>query len=147
MNDRPNPNSHPEDNYRPTAAEEAERRRLQEEAERRRLHREEQYVESAQQNAIARKFEQGIYFLVGALELLLLLRFILRLSGANPANTFANVIYNLSEPFIAPFSTLFISPTFNGNLNIFDVNLLVAMLSYLVLMFLVIWLVRIISSR
>ncbi|NEQ33967.1 MAG: hypothetical protein F6K04_23750, partial [Leptolyngbya sp. SIO4C5] len=99
---------------------------MQEEAERRRLHREEQYVESAQQNAIARKFEQGIYFLVGALELLLLLRFILRLSGANPANTFANVIYNLSEPFIAPFSTLFISPTFNGNLNIFDVNLLVA---------------------
>ncbi|MFE4105251.1 YggT family protein [Almyronema epifaneia] len=136
MNDRPNPNQ--DDNYQQFSAEETERQRLQ---------REEHYLESAHQNAIARKFEQGIYFLVGALELLLLLRFILRLSGANPDNTFANIIYNLSQPFVTPFSTLFISPTFNGNLNIFDVNLLVAMASYFVLMFLVIWLVRIVSSR
>ncbi|MEO1126854.1 MAG: YggT family protein, partial [Cyanobacteria bacterium J06639_16] len=94
-----------------------------------------------------RKFEQGIYFLVGALELLLGLRFILRLSAANTSNTFAGVIYGLSEPFVRPFSTLFISPTFNGSANIFDINLLIAMIAYLVLMFLVVWLVRIISTN
>lgn len=117
------------------------------EAERLRLRQAEHQTAQIQQNAIARKFEQGIYFLVGALELLLALRFILRLSTANAANTFAGVIYSLSDPFVRPFSTLFISPTFNGSANIFDVNLLIAMIAYLVLMFLVIWLVRIISTN
>lgn len=117
------------------------------EAERLRLREVERQVGQVQQNAIARKFEQGIYFLVGALELLLGLRFILRLSAANTSNTFAGVIYGLSEPFVRPFSTLFISPTFNGSANIFDINLLIAMIAYLVLMFLVVWLVRIISTN
>jgi len=117
------------------------------ESERMRLEREEHRVARAQRSAVARKFEQAVYYLVGALELLLALRFLLRLTGANPENTFAQVIYGLSNSFVKPFSTLFISPTFNGNQNIFDINLLVAMISYLVLMGLLIWLVRIIESR
>jgi len=112
-----------------------------------RLEREEHRVARAQRSAVARKFEQAVYYLVGALELLLALRFLLRLTGANPENTFAQVIYGLSNSFVKPFSTLFISPTFTGNQNIFDINLLVAMISYLVLMGLLIWLVRIIESR
>ncbi|MEM6423985.1 MAG: YggT family protein [Cyanobacteria bacterium P01_H01_bin.119] len=144
MNDRPRPdrpNPDPYDSY-PSGHD-----KQQPEAEKQRLRQAEHQVKQSQQNAIAHKFEQGIYFLVGALELLLALRFILRLSSANPSNTFAGVIYGLSEPFVTPFSTLFISPTFNGSANIFDVNLLIAMISYLVLMFLVVWLIRIISTN
>ncbi|MBD0334322.1 MAG: YggT family protein, partial [Cyanobacteria bacterium Co-bin13] len=64
-----------------------------------------------------------------------------------PDNTFAGFIYSLSQPFVAPFSTLFISPTFEGNTHIFDVNILVAMAAYLVLALLAVWLVRLLSNR
>ncbi|MEL7313754.1 MAG: YggT family protein [Cyanobacteria bacterium J06559_3] len=112
-----------------------------------RLHQAETRVAKAQRTTFAGKLLQIFAYLVGALELLLGLRFILRLKAANPDNTFANFIYALSEPFVAPFSTLFISPTINGSLHIFDVNVLVAMAAYLVLLALAMWLVRILASR
>lgn len=112
-----------------------------------RLQREEARVAKAQRVSLAGKLIQTLAYLVGALELLLGLRFLLRLTAANPENTFANFIYNLSRPFVNPFSTLFISPTFNGSANIFDVNVLVAMAAYLVLLALAIWLIRIIANR
>lgn len=90
---------------------------------------------------------RGVVFLVVALEVLLGLRFILRLTGANPDNLFARVIYDLSQPFVAPFSTLFISPTLGGNQYIFDVNLLVAMAAYLALLALFLGLIRVFVSR
>lgn len=113
-------------------AEEYQRRRqaLELEAEARRLQMAERKARAARTNLISARLINGAYFLVGALEILLLLRFILRISGANNQNAFATFILNLSAPFIAPFSTLFISPTVEGARFIFDVNLLVAMLVY-----------------
>lgn len=111
------------------------------------LRREEERVAKAKQLTVADKFIQSVIYLVSALELLLGLRFLLRLTAANASNTFASFIYGLSEPFVNPFSTLFISPTFNGSNNIFDVNVLVAMVSYLVLMGMVIGLIRLIANR
>lgn len=90
---------------------------------------------------------RGVIFLVAALEVLLGLRFMLRLTGANPDNMFARVIYDLSQPFVAPFSTLFISPTLGGSQYIFDVNLLVAMAAYLALLALILGLFRVFTSR
>ncbi|MGA7935939.1 MAG: YggT family protein, partial [Kovacikia sp.] len=84
---------------------------------------------------------------VGLLEVLLILRFVLRLTGANAQNTFAQFIYNLSEPFVAPFSTLFISPTVRDGVNIFDVNLMVAIVVYALLGWMAILLVRYIQGR
>ena len=54
--------------------------------------------------------------------------------SANPNNTFADVIYGLSQTFVNPFSRLFVSPIFNGSVHIFDVNALVAMATYLALL-------------
>lgn len=93
------------------------------------------------------RFTSAVLYLVAALEVLLGLRFLLRLTAANPENTFAAVIYRLSEPFIRPFSTLFISPTFNGSLNIFDLNILVAMAAYLALLALFLGLLRVLFGR
>lgn len=76
------------------------------------------------------------------LEILLGLRFLLRLLGANPQNEFARLINNLSTPFIAPFSTLFISPTFGGRAYIFDVNIVIAIVAYALLGYLALSLVR-----
>lgn len=116
-------------------AEDYQRRRqaLELETETRRLQQANRKARSARSNLTAQRIINGIYFLIGALEVLLLLRFILRVSGANSQNTFASFVLNLSEPFVAPFSTLFISPTAEGARFIFDVNLLIAMLVYGVL--------------
>jgi YggT family protein len=84
----------------------------------------------------------SIYWVVGMLEILLGLRFALRFFGANPQNEFARMINSLSAPFIAPFSTLFISPTSDGGANIFDVNILIAITVYALLSYLVVSLVR-----
>ena len=43
----------------------------------------------------------------GVITMILALRFILVLLGANAANGFANFIYTLSRPFVAPFYGLF----------------------------------------
>lgn len=74
-----------------------------------------------------------ITLLVGALQVLLAIRFFLRLSLANPDNIFAQTIYNLAAPFMQPFSTLFISPTNADATRIFDLNNLIAMAVYALL--------------
>ncbi|MGF1497879.1 MAG: YggT family protein [Elainellaceae cyanobacterium] len=122
------------------------RQALQLEAEERRLREEQRRMDIERRNLIVERITSGVYYLVGALEVLLLLRFILRLTGANVENTFARVIYGLSEPFAAPFSTLFISPTFAGDRNIFDVNLLVAIVVYALLGVLVGRLIQVIGG-
>lgn len=118
--------------------------RLQQDQEVQRLQQEEHRLAIARRNALALRVINFIYYLVGALLVLLVLRFFLRLTAANPNNTFARFIYNLSEPFVAPFSTLFVSPTFDGGASIFDINLLFAVVIYVLLAMLVTWLIRVI---
>ncbi|NJN23017.1 MAG: YggT family protein [Leptolyngbya sp. RL_3_1] len=114
-----------------TAAEYQQRRQtLELDAEARRLEIADRRARAARTNLTANRLINGVYFLIGALEILLVLRFILRASGANVENSFAGFIYGLSEPFVAPFSTLFISPTAEGARYIFDLNLLAAMIAY-----------------
>lgn len=76
-----------------------------------------------------------------------MLRFVFRASGANTQNTVAQFIYNISDPFIAPFSTLFVSPVTGGGANIFDLNVLVAIVVYALLGWLAITLVQFLRGR
>lgn len=112
-----------------------------------RLRFEQDRLDKARRRATASYLIRTIAYLLAALQVLLGLRFFLRLTAANAENAFASVIYGLSNPFVAPFSTLFVSPTLGGNAHIFDVNLLTAMLAYMVLGLLAIWLVRVLFSR
>ncbi len=48
-----------------------------------------------------------VWFITGVLLTLLAFRFALVLLGANPNNGFANFIYTISHPFVAPFFGLF----------------------------------------
>lgn len=48
-----------------------------------------------------------VYLIGGIITALLGLRFLLSLLGANRGNEFANFIYTLSHPFVAPFFGLF----------------------------------------
>lgn len=60
-------------------------------------------AEEPKQNVLARI----ITFIGGVLLVVLTLRFILVLLGANPNNAFADFIYSISYPFVAPFFGLF----------------------------------------
>jgi len=104
-----------------------------------RLRQEENRLGTAQRSNTYLWIVNSIYWLGGLLEILLGLSFVLRLFGANPQNEFARLINNLSAPFIAPFSTLFISPTSSEGSNIFDV---IAIIAYAILSYLVLSLVR-----
>lgn len=85
---------------------------------------------SAQRSQVA-KAQQVIYLLFGILQVLLGIRFILGLLGANPAAGFAQFIYGITAPFLAPFVGLFGEPRFEG--SVFEWNVLVAIVVYAVL--------------
>ncbi len=55
----------------------------------------------------ARRIEQGIYFVVHTIAILLGIRLLLGLFGANPENSFVIFIGTLAWPFAAPFENLF----------------------------------------
>ncbi|MBV9385600.1 MAG: YggT family protein [Chroococcidiopsidaceae cyanobacterium CP_BM_ER_R8_30] len=111
-----------------------------------RLRNEERRIAAANQNAAITRLVQLIYFAVGALGILLALRVILRLFGANPDNQFAKVIHDLSNPFVAPFATLFGTPEL-GKSVVLDTNALVAIMAYAILAWLVGRLIWLIGSR
>lgn len=70
-----------------------------------------------------------ITFVTGVLLILLAFRFLLALLGANPDNTFANFIYDVSHPFVAPFFGLFNYDLQEG-ISRFELYTLVAMAVY-----------------
>jgi len=70
-----------------------------------------------------------VWYIAGLLEALLALRFVLALLGANPANVFANFVYTISYPFVAPFFSLFNYDLHYG-VSHFESYTLVAMVVY-----------------
>lgn len=90
--------------------------------------------------------------LFGLLEVLLLLRFLLRLLGADPNTSFLRVLYGLSHLLTTPFAGIFpdqllgSSGLWNaqdpGSQGVFEAPTLLALLSYALLTWLIVWLVR-----
>jgi uncharacterized protein YggT (Ycf19 family) len=96
----------------------------------------------AHQNSAIARIVNIVYFLFGALELLLAVRVILYLISANPENSFTRFIDDLSSPFVALFASLLENPTL-GATGVLEVTTLVAILVYAILASLVgrlIWL-------
>ena len=73
---------------------------------------------------------QVIWFVAGLILILLAFRFILSMLGANPSNSFANFIYNVSHPFVAPFFGLFSYNNYQLGVSRFEIYTLFAMLVY-----------------
>jgi len=74
--------------------------------------------------------ERIVWLIAGIIETILALRFIFALLGANPANSFAHFIYNVSHPFVAPFFNLFNYNYVDSGVGRFEIFTLVAMLVY-----------------
>jgi hypothetical protein len=77
--------------------------------------------------------ERVIYLVGGILLGLLAIRFLLSLLGANRANGFADFIYGVTYPFVAPFFGLFNYDVDYGRSR-FEFETLVAMLVYALVM-------------
>ena len=88
-------------------------------------------------NSAVSKINQIISLVFSVLEVVLTIRLVLALFGANPANQFAKFIYNLSNPFVAPFRGLF-GFTFHAGVSHFEFETLFAIFMYAILG----WLVR-----
>ncbi|MCL5960562.1 MAG: hypothetical protein M1358_14860 [Chloroflexi bacterium] len=77
------------------------------------------------------KVSQVIWLFVGVVEVLIGLRILLKLIGANPANDFAGFVYNSAGVFLAPFFGLTGSPSSGG--MVLEIPSLIAMLAYALL--------------
>ena len=88
---------------------------------------------------------QIIWAVLGLLEILLGLRFVLTLIAANPDSGFAVFIYGITKPFIAPFALLVGTPTSGG--MIFETTTLIAMAIYALLFWGVVSVIRIAADR
>ncbi len=108
-----------------------------------RLEQEEKKLAKLQHQAKIERLIMSIYYLGGALMILLTLRFLLRLSGANTNNVFANFIFNLSSPFTIPFADLFNNPKI-GQTASFEFTTIIGIGVYALLIWLVVRLIKII---
>jgi uncharacterized protein YggT (Ycf19 family) len=71
--------------------------------------------EATRRRAGVTRVKQVIYFIFGVINVLLLLRFVLLLLGANELSPFVNLIYGLSSPLARPFQGIFAEPTLGGS--------------------------------
>jgi hypothetical protein len=101
--------------------------------------------ESARRRWTVGRVGQIIYILFGVLEALLIIRFALKLLGANPAAAFSSFIYGLTEVFVAPFEGVFPSPQTNG--SVLELATLLAIIVYALLAWLVVSVLDTLASR
>ena len=72
--------------------------------------------------------QRVIWFIVGVINTIIGLRFVLLLFGANRDVPFTDFIYSISEPFVAPFAGMFGQPVYGK--AVFELSSLFAMLIY-----------------
>lgn len=91
------------------------------------------FEDENQRRANARYWTTTItYFILGVLEIILLLRLFFRLFGANQGNSFILFLYGVSHVFVAPFNGIFNDQTLGSN-GVFETSTLIAMLVYALL--------------
>lgn len=104
--------------------------------------RQEVYRDRNQQRAYLRYwFDTVIYGILSALEIILLLRFVFKLLGANTGNGFIQVLYGFTNPLVWPFHDIFTNPA-TGSQSVFEFSTLIAMLIYALLAWAVVSLIN-----
>jgi hypothetical protein len=73
-----------------------------------------------------------VWYILGLIEILIGLRFVLKLLGANPASTFVEMIYDVTGILTAPFDSIFgVASAQAGNVkSVFEPSILVAAAVY-----------------
>jgi uncharacterized protein YggT (Ycf19 family) len=88
------------------------------------------------------KIYQLLWFALGLLESLLVLRMVLKFINANPASGFVSFIYRLTDPFALPFSGIVGTTNFQN--SPIEWSTLIAMVVYYVVAYVIIKLLSIV---
>jgi YggT family protein len=88
---------------------------------------------------------QIIWGVFGLLEIMLALRFLLKLIGANPDSGFAAFMYGITGPFVAPFNLLIGTPA-AGAMSL-EITTLIAMGIYALIFWGISYIVQIVANR
>lgn len=72
-----------------------------------------------------------VWFIAGLITIVIALRFVFLLLGANQGAAFTDFIYSLSAPFVAPFVGIFGEPTYGQ--SVFDTSSILAIVIYLLI--------------
>ncbi len=84
-------------------------------------------------------------FFLAVVEGFLALRFLLRLFGANANTGFVNWVYEMSDPLLAPFRGIFPTRVYE-NRFVFEFSTLFAMLMYLILGLVLVYLINALTA-
>ena len=83
----------------------------------------------AGRRATSIKITRAIYLIFGLIEALLAIRFVLKALGANADAGFAQLMYGVTGPFVAPFRGLFGTPQAASGATL-EVHTLIALVIY-----------------
>lgn len=92
-----------------------------------------EHEQGREQRVATFKVTQLIWLLLGILEALIALRVFFKLIGVNAGNTFATLLYNVTDLFVAPFTSLIGAPAAGG--MVLEISSVIAMIVY----FLIAW--------
>jgi len=81
------------------------------------------------QNIVLSRINQLLWFAVSTVNILLGLRVLFKLIVANPNNQFANLLYEVTWLFAAPFSTIIANPVFDNG-SVLEITTIIAMVVY-----------------
>ncbi|MCU0466417.1 MAG: YggT family protein [Anaerolineae bacterium] len=99
-------------------------------------------ITAANQNSTIARVVNIVYFIFGVLTVLLAIRVLLKLIGANAGNGFAYFIDTVSAPFVSLFAGLVQNPVWD-NIYVLEITTLIAMLVWAIVAWLIgrlIWL-------
>jgi uncharacterized membrane protein len=91
------------------------------------------------------QIDRIMYTLLGILEILLGLRFVLKLIAANPDSGFTVFIYGITGLFMSPFNAIIGTPTFGG--SSFEVTTLIAMAVYALFFWVLVRVLQVATSQ
>jgi uncharacterized membrane protein len=100
---------------------------------------------AAERRLMLFQVNQVIWTVLGILEVLLALRFVLKLIGANPASGFATFMYGVTGVFTGPFSSL-VSNWVSGD-TVLEVTTLIAMAIYALIFWGVVRIIPLFTER
>lgn len=85
------------------------------------------------QDQAVNKLAQVVWFIVGVIVGLLVIRIVLALLGANLDNAFASFIYQVSNPLVAPFRGLLQVGQFQAGVSRLELETIVAVVVYVII--------------
>lgn len=87
-----------------------------------------------------------VYFIFGVIEIAIALRILLKLLAANPNAGFAQFIYSVTGPFVAPFEGIVGTPS-ASNGSVFEISSVLAIIVYLILSWIIVRLLQLLIDR